>query len=570
MLIWALVAVRSAAADLAATVDLTAATVPFVHNWKKCVGSGHMLLGTRADWREHLKLARDELGFVGVRGHGLLDDDMSVVPNRDISPNKTMPYEFYNVDQVFEYLVELGIKPVVELSFMPKALAACGGPAPQPPCSYAFSDSGGYKGLRMPPDDPEQWYDLVAALCAHLVERFGLAEVASWHFEVWNELWGIPFPPPEQRWDPAMYMSLYNASARAVKSVHKSLRVGGPATMQVHNVSGFIDACRAGGVPVDFVSTHFYPTDPACETNETKGDIDCFGDQVLGAQALAAEAKLPFFITEYNNGLGKTSRDDASAAAFAFRQMGKMQALDMFSWWTFSDVFEENWMRSAPFHNGYGMMTVQGTRKPVWRAFQALAGAGTKRHAVEAGSTAGSTVSVLATDGGGGALDAQLFVANWHRVDAQRYSCDAKQGTCVEDSAGSFSDEALCDQNCRATPGGRAAAASLSSLLDGGLSSVAPWLRDARNVTIAVTHAALPAAALPTTVTAFRIDAAHANPQALWDSWGSPQYVTKAQVASLDAASQVVPEVLPLARVSDTESTVTLLMPEYSTVHLVM
>ena len=227
-------------------------------------------------------------------------------------------------------------------------------------------------------------------------------------------------------------------------------------------------------------------------------------------------------------------------------------------------------MRSAPFHNGYGMMTVQGTRKPVWRAFQALAGAGTKRHAVEAGSTAGSTVSVLATDGGGGALDAQLFVANWHRVDAQRYSCDAKQGTCVEDSAGSFSDEALCDQNCRATPGGRAAAASLSSLLDGGLSSVAPWLRDARNVTIAVTHAALPAAALPTTVTAFRIDAAHANPQALWDSWGSPQYVTKAQVASLDAASQVVPEVLPLARVSDTESTVTLLMPEYSTVHLVM
>jgi len=214
------------------------------------------------------------------------------------------------------------------------------------------------------------------------------------------------------------------------------------------------------------------------------------------------------------------------------------------------------------------MMTVQGTRKPVWRAFQALAGAGTKRHAVEAGSTAGSTVSVLATDGGGGALDAQLFVANWHRVDAQRYSCDAKQGTCAEDKHGGFTDEALCDENCGPAGDGRRAAAAV---LDGlAWSSSSPALRDARNVTLTVKHAALPASALPATVTAFRIDDTHANPQALWDSWGAPQYVTKVQVASLDAASQVVPEVLPLARVSDTESTVTLLLPSYSAVHIVM
>lgn len=93
-------------------------------------------------------------------------------------------------------------------------------------------------------------------------------------------------------------MSLYNASAHAVKAVDSSLRVGGPATMQVHNVSGFLDACRDGNVPVDFISTHFYPTDPACQTPEQKNDIDCFDRQVLSAQTLAAAAKLPFFITE--------------------------------------------------------------------------------------------------------------------------------------------------------------------------------------------------------------------------------------------------------------------------------
>ena len=211
-------------------------------------------------------------------------------------------------------------------------------------------------------------------------------------------------------------------------------------------------------------------------------------------------------------------------------------------------------MRSAPFHNGYGMMTMQGTRKPVWRAFQALKGAGTKRHAVAA--VMNSSVSVLATDGGGGALDAQAFVANWHRVDAQRYSCK-KQGQCAEDPHGSFTDEALCNENCNP--------AGVAALLDRG-----HVLLDARNVTLTVKHAALPAAAMPSTVTAFRIDATHANPQALWNSWGSPQYVTKAQVDSLDAASQVVPEKLPLTRVSDTESTVMLVLPSYSAVHIVM
>ncbi len=90
------------AAVLNATVDLTAPPAPFAHNWEECVGSGHMLLGTRADWRTHLKLAHDELGMKRIRGHGLLDDDMSVVTGNarvtvaaDGSIDKTWPYQWY-------------------------------------------------------------------------------------------------------------------------------------------------------------------------------------------------------------------------------------------------------------------------------------------------------------------------------------------------------------------------------------------------------------------------------------------------------------------------------------------
>ena len=91
----------------------------------------------------------------------------------------------YNVDQVFDFLVEIGMRPIVELSFTPSAFVACGAP-PQfnQTCDYVMSDHGGYKGLEMPPDDMEDWRKLVQATAEHLVGRYGLAEVSQWHFEV--------------------------------------------------------------------------------------------------------------------------------------------------------------------------------------------------------------------------------------------------------------------------------------------------------------------------------------------------------------------------------------------------
>lgn len=145
-----------------------------------------------------------------------------------------------------DFLTSNGIKPVVELSFMPSAFVSCGGDG-QPKCRYAFNDVGSYKGLIMPPDNFDDWYLLIQRLTAHLVERYahsstpspslferpafehshryGAAEVGTWYFEVWNEMWGVAFPQP--------YLQLYNASAAAIKSVNQSFRVGGPATMQV-------------------------------------------------------------------------------------------------------------------------------------------------------------------------------------------------------------------------------------------------------------------------------------------------------------------------------------------------
>ena len=162
---------------------------PFPHYWKRCFGSGHALLGTRVDWREHLQRARDELGVETIRFHGIFDDDMSVM-SADGS------YNWYNVDLVYDYMLSIGVRPYVELSFMPSALVPeCA--EDRNKCDFVFTSGidgiagpGSYKGLENVPADYEDWHLLVKLFAEHMVERHGIAEVSTWRFEVWNELWG--------------------------------------------------------------------------------------------------------------------------------------------------------------------------------------------------------------------------------------------------------------------------------------------------------------------------------------------------------------------------------------------
>ncbi len=160
------------------TVNMSGALDPFPHNWERSFGSGHALLATRADWQQQLQRSVAEIGLRGVRMHGVLDDDMSVTPDGHT-------YHWYNVDRVFDFLVSQNCVPIVELSFMPRALALNKD-------SYAFGNRGGYKGLTSPPADYNQWHDLIKAFATHLLGRYGLGVVSRWSFEVWNEMWGMP------------------------------------------------------------------------------------------------------------------------------------------------------------------------------------------------------------------------------------------------------------------------------------------------------------------------------------------------------------------------------------------
>jgi xylan 1,4-beta-xylosidase len=173
--------VQSAAVGVVVDMDPAKAT-PLPHYWERCVGSGHGSLTLREDWRQHVDMARRDLGIQRVRFHGILDDDMSV----SFGPNET---GFVNIDSICDWLVERNMSMVMELGFMPRWLARNksgyspdGGDGPYS-CTHSINH---YIGCSDPPYDFDLWGDLIYKLGRHLVERYGEEEIANkWEFEVW-------------------------------------------------------------------------------------------------------------------------------------------------------------------------------------------------------------------------------------------------------------------------------------------------------------------------------------------------------------------------------------------------
>jgi xylan 1,4-beta-xylosidase len=353
------------------TVDSNAPSKPFPHFWEQMFGSGRAILTLRESYRNDLRDVKKVTDFRYVRFHNILHDEVGVY---DEDENGNPVYNFTYVDQIYDGLLQNGVRPVVEISFMPKKLALRQDVHPF-----------WYKQIVSPPKDYAKWDDLMRAFAKHLVERYGLDEVSQWYFEVWNEP-NIDFWTGDPKED--TYFELYDHTAKALKEVSPRLRVGGPATSSAHWVDDFIAHVATNNVPVDFISSHSYADD----TTE-----DIFGhhmempmnQRVCGAirkvHEQIAQSKrptLPLFWTEWSvPSYGDLNARDnvyvGPALAYDIEQCDGL--VDMMSWWTFSDVFEENGPRREPFDGGFGIMAAGGIKKPSYSAFRLLHMLGTER-----------------------------------------------------------------------------------------------------------------------------------------------------------------------------------------------
>ena len=451
-------------------IDAAGPSHPFPHFWEQVFGSGRANLALRESYRRDLRVMRSATGIQYVRFHAIFHDENGVY---DEDTQGRPVYNFSYVDQIYDGLLENGVRPFVELSFMPKKLSAA------PAVLHPFW----YGPLVSPPKDYGKWGELIRAFAQHLVNRYGIDEVAQWYFEAWNEP-NIDFwagTPKE-----STYYQLYAAAASALKGVNPRLRVGGPATAQAAWVDRLIAYCVKNNVPIDFVSTHVYGNDRAQDvfgTDETISRRDMVAravGKVFDQVKHSARPDLPIHWTEYNASyMNEPAVTDAPFMgpwlANNIRQCDGL--VTSMSYWTFSDVFEEQGVVKTPFYGGFGLFAENSIPKAAFHAFRLLHRLGTERLSVD-------SESVLATRRADGALE----VAAWN------YAAPEEAGSPIE-----------------------------LSLSFKGLS--------------AGKH----------TARIERIDAEHGSPLRAWEGMGRPASPSRAQVTALQSAAQPgVPETVEL------------------------
>jgi xylan 1,4-beta-xylosidase len=398
---------RDDASTSALVVDGRAsADVALRHVWNECVGAGRANEALRADWQAHFREAVDLLGARFVRFHGLFHDDMFVYRTHNgggFGPDAPLDqpvYTFAYVDKVFDAILDAGARPFVELGFMPRQLAT------------QTETLFWWKAHCSPPKDMRQWVELVETTVKHWIDRYGVDEVRRWPFEVWNEPNLVPNFWTGTRTE---YFELYEATAKALKAIDPQLKVGGPSTSvfvpderyagESHDASlevetavaadpdeldwqpvwirEFIEYCAGRGLPIDFLSTHLYPTDYAADSLGKVSAItrhkDATYDDLLLMRQIIENSPYPhaeLHITEWST--SPSSRDAVHdtlfAASYIVRAFLKGSPLaESISYWTFTDVFEEGGGGIGPFHGGFGFVNENGLHKPTFHAMAMLA-----------------------------------------------------------------------------------------------------------------------------------------------------------------------------------------------------
>ena len=486
------------------SIDRNLPTVETDTSWQIGLGNCHAYLLHRTDVCQHIRLAHDELGIRYIRCHGVLDDDMLTYQRMgDCRMFGSVPFKnrieeinFRQVGHVYDNLLACGVKPFVELSFMPSALA-----------------KGKKLGLRYNPNitmpkSLTAWSAYIQKLIRFLLERYGEAEVKQWYFEVWNEPDLNCFFAGSRK----DYFALYEATARAIKELCPALRVGGPSTSACLWLEEFLSFCEKNRVPCDFVSTHHYPGDAFGNFLSLKNvkqmftaamdavkhhrplseamtnmfflpeDFIRWDKGALARMDDAAKAKVgdkPLLITEWNSMavFGSPVHDEKYSAAFAVKScMDLNNSLSGYMFWCCSDLFEEQFMLPRPFVGSFGIVSNDGIPKPNFWGFKLLSQLYSKR-----------LVLPMRTN---------------EPVEYAAYVEEDKTQVLI----------VAQDQDYRKN--------------------------ERHDISLTVNCAA-------TAATVHRIDDSHCNPKAEWMKLGSPDNLTRAQVEAMKEKTRLRPEPLP-------------------------
>jgi xylan 1,4-beta-xylosidase len=358
-------------------------------------------------------------------------------------------YNWTVVDRIVDVWIQRGMKPLMEIGFMPRALST----NPDP---YRHNWSPGdpyadiWTGWAYPPKDYEKWGELVYQWVKHSVERYGAAEVETWWWQLWNE-------PDAGYWrgTPQEYFKLYDYTAAAVKRALPTARVGGPhvtgatSQRQTQFLRDFLEHCRSGtnavtgkkGTPLDFIGFHAKGSPQVTDQGHVRMRMGVQLRHIAGAFEIVKSfpefARLPVII-------GESDPEGCAACAATLYRHNTYRNGTMFSSYTASSFAKKyeladelgtnfigatSWTFTFPdqqYFAGFRSLSTNGINKPVLNVFRMFgmmsgdrvavkrANAYTARRVIQSGVLAEPDINGLASKSGNSAA---IMVWNYHDDD---------------------------------------------------------------------------------------------------------------------------------------------------------
>jgi xylan 1,4-beta-xylosidase len=453
---------------------------------------------------------------VYIRAHHLLTSGNGVAELKwsssnvfTVDANGKPVYDFTITDRTFDEFEKAGVRPVVELGFMPKDLAAKVPGVDEYQVRYPKNTMAG--SSNNPPRDYVLWGELVRRYTEHLVQRYGKDKVSTWYFEVWNE-------PDISYWHgtPEEYYKLYDYAVDGVRKALPNAIVGGPASTGPGSdrastfLNNFLKHClndksAANGkpIPLDFISFHPKGRPTVIDGHVQMGIANELNAAAKGFSIVASYPKyahLPIILSEadpegcaacsmkinpanaYRNGpLYPAYTATAIKSLFDLQDHYKVNLIAMLSW-SFEFVGKD-------YFEGFRTLSTNGIDKPVLNVFRM------------AGLMSGERVSTSST----GQVPLNSILSS---------------GVRNADDVDAF-----------ATKGNHEAAVMLWDYHDEDV--------PAAGADVQVSISGIPSNVKRVLLEHYRIDETHSNSYHVWKAMGSPQTPTEAQYSRLKEAGQL-------------------------------
>lgn len=370
------------------TIDVSKSLNKINRSFIKLMTFGFAPHALRKDFHEQLKQIRGEIGFEYVRFHGIFSDQLLVYNQKS---DGSYYFNFNHIDSLLDNLLEAGLKPFIEIGFMPRDLASTG--------DKIFW----WDAHISPPRDMDRWLNLLDAFFRHLINRYGLQKVRTWYFEFWNE------PEVEYFWSGTRqeFFTFYAESYRCIKAIDSEIKLGGFGTIDFTNHQYWLDEfdalIQSENIGIDFFSFHVYNLSqnfaPKANSIGSLNDVERAGnaiqklaesggimlgdgqnfsgcidriiDKIRGLSSLNKE----LWITEWNANTDSRDlvHDTCYMATFIIKSaLENNEKVTGMGFWTFTDIFDEFQLEQPLFHGGFGLLTYNGIKKAGYHAFYFL------------------------------------------------------------------------------------------------------------------------------------------------------------------------------------------------------